>query len=263
MSKTAALCLSVFVAVAVSSSVLAKTSNGLAIAPSASSLSCFVPHGSGPGYNASIGNQQSGKSVCITVGERLLVVLSAGEANASPWRAIRSSKPGILQIAPLTLMFTRGTTGTNFKAIRVGSVELTAERPTCAPAPSGVATCDAIELWRAKVIVRAPAPALPRPSGTGIYGLVLASPTCPVERIGQLCPPRPVAGEVDVRDSGGKTAASTHTDSLGRYAVSLNPGRYTLVVVTGAAFPRCPNDVVAVPSKAPLRVDITCDTGIR
>ena len=263
LSKTAVGLLSMLAAICTSVSVLAAPSNGYATVANVSVPRCLIPHGSGPGYDASIGNQQNGKSVCITVGERLLVVLSSGEPNASAWRAIHVSKPGILQVAPLTLMFSRGTVGTNFKATRIGSVKITSERPACPQAPSGAPTCDAIELWRVTVIVSALTSTLPKPSGTGIYGLLVASPTCPVERIGQPCPPRPVVAEIDIRTTDGSTAAFTHTDSAGRYAVSVRPGHYALIVITGATFPRCPSREVTVSSGSPLRADITCDTGIR
>ena len=263
MSKLAGAFLGVLSAIAISAALLTTSSNGLSTVPNASTPSCLVPHGSGPGYNASIGNQQNGKSVCITIGERLLVVLSAGAPNAAPWRGIHVSKTTVLQIAPLTLMFSRGTTGMNFKAVHLGTVQLTAQRPACAPVPSGAATCDAIQLWRATVIVRASPNALPRPSGTGVYGIVTAGPTCPVERVGQPCPPRPVAAEVDVRNAAGNTVASTHTDSAGRYAVSVSPGSYELLVITGTMFPRCPSSSVTVTSGSPVRTDISCDTGIR
>ncbi|HVA99976.1 MAG TPA: hypothetical protein VNE42_01765 [Acidimicrobiales bacterium] len=246
------------VAIVVSASLLVTSCNRFAAVSNTSTPPCIVPHGSGPGYDAAIGNQQNDKSVCITIGERLLVVLSAGATNASKWRAIHVSRSGILHIAPLTLMFSRGTTGTNFKATDVGTVELTAQRPACAPALSAI-TCDTIEIWRASIIVRAP----PKPSGTGIYGSVMAGPTCPVERAGQPCPPKPVAAVVDVRNVDGVMAASTHTDRAGRYAVSVRPGRYVVLVITGAIYPRCPNDAVTVPSGSRLRADISCDTGIR
>lgn len=222
-----------------------------------------MAHGPGPGYNASIGNQQNGKSVCINVGERLLVVLSAGKPDAWPWGAIHTSKLGILQPAPLTIMFSRGITGRNFKAAHVGAVELTAQRSACAPVASGPATCGGIQRWRVTVFVRASPSVIPRPSGTGVYGIVTAGPTCPVERVDLPCPPRPVAAEVEVRDAAGTTIASTHSDSSGRYAVSVNPGGYALVVITGATFPHCPSDPVTITSRTPLRSDISCDTGIR
>jgi len=246
------------VAIVVSASLLVTSCNRFAAVPNTSSPPCIVPHGSGPGYDASIGNHQNDKSVCITIGERLLVVLSAGATNAPRWRAIHVSRSGILHIAPLTLMLSRGTTGTNFKATDVGTVELSSQRPACAPALSAT-TCDTIEIWRASIIVRAP----PKPSRTGIYGSVMAGPTCPVERAGHPCPPKPVTAVVDVRNVYGDIVASTHTDSAGRYAVSVRPGTYAVLVITGAIFPRCPIDTVTVLSGSPRRVDISCDTGIR
>jgi len=91
----------------------------------------------------------------VATGERLLVVLSGPSPSAAPWRAIHVSRAGVLQIAPLTLMFRRGSTGTNFRAVRAGTVVLSAARPACGPAPSGAPTCGAVERWHATVIVRA------------------------------------------------------------------------------------------------------------
>jgi hypothetical protein len=101
------------------------------------------------------------------------------------------------------------------------------------------------------------------PVGSGAYGFVTAGPTCPVERPDQPCPPRPVSAEIDARDASGSTVASTTSDSSGRYGLRLTPGAYTLVVVIPSGFPRCPETPVTVPSGAPTRADISCDTGIR
>jgi len=221
---------------------------------------CLVPHGAGPGYNASIGNEQNDESVCITIGEKLLVLLSAASPNASPWQEVRVSTPGILKTAPLTIMFARGLTGTNFQAVHSGTVRLTSQRPACGPTTTGSPVCDAIEEWQATVIVRR---SVGVPSNTGVYGTVTAGPTCPVERVGQPCPPRPVMGEVELRDTSGATVGSTRTASDGRYALRARPGTYTLVVDTGSTFPRCPSKSVTVVTGERLLADISCDTGIR
>jgi hypothetical protein len=63
--------------------------------------------------------------------------------------------------------------------------------------------------------------------------------------------------------SGGSSVASTHSDSNGRYAISLSPGQYSLVVDTGSSFPRCPTTPVTVQARRAARADIACDTGIR
>jgi hypothetical protein len=128
--------------------------NAPTVPPTAVTRPCTVPHHPGPGYNASITNQQNGDRVCIGVGEKLLVFLSAPSPKAPPWRPVTAAPPGILRVAPLTLLLTRGVTGTNFLAVRPGVVEVTSERPVCGPPPPGGATCDAIVLWRATVVVQ-------------------------------------------------------------------------------------------------------------
>ena len=97
---------------------------------------------------------------------------------------------------------------------------------------------------------------------SGVAGTVSAAPTCPVEVAARPCPPRPVSAEIDVRDGNGGTVAETESSSDGRYRVTVPPGSYTLVVVTGT-FPRCPDTPVSVQAGVSARVDIICDTGIR
>ena len=97
----------------------------------------------------------------------------------------------------------------------------------------------------------------------GIYGTITASPTCPVERPGQGCPPRPVVATVEVQKRH-HTVASTRSNSAGDYAVGVpRPGTYTVVVNTGSTFPRCPTQLVTVPKGQSAPVDIACDSGIR
>ncbi|GAC1305355.1 MAG: hypothetical protein NVSMB16_00860 [Acidimicrobiales bacterium] len=84
-----------------------------------------------------------------------------------------------------------------------------------------------------------------------------------MQRVGQTCTPSPVNGRVDAQRADGSVAGSTHTDGSGDYSLILNPGQYTLVVVTGATYPRCPSTPVTVTSGPPTRTDIACDTGMR
>lgn len=229
---------------------------------SVSTPSCLRPSGAGPGFDASIGNQQNNKTICISTGERLLVLLSAGSANATPWSAIRVSKTGLLGVAPLTMMLSRGLTGRNFKAIAVGTLQLSSQRRACPQAPPGGATCEAIELWRVTIdIVKSSIPS--RPTLSVIYGKVTQSPTCPVQRAGQNCLPAPVSASIEVRNIHGRVVASTRTNTAGNYTVGVQSGKYTLAVVTGRAFPRCPHDVVTLAADSRVRADISCDTGIR
>lgn len=96
-----------------------------------------------------------------------------------------------------------------------------------------------------------------------VYGSVTAGPTCPVERIDQPCPPRPVQTTVQATSIAGGTGGSATTDDEGRYQMSLPPGRYILSAQSGAVFPQCqPIEVAVIPNSA-TRADISCDTGIR
>ena len=108
-----------------------------------------------------------------------------------------------------------------------------------------------------------PPPPLRPATGVGAYGYISAGPTCPVERPGHPCPPRPVSNGVTAVTAGCATVASTHSDSSGRCAVELSPGRFTLVVTTPTGWPRCPPTAVTVKAGSATRADISCDTGIR
>jgi carboxypeptidase family protein len=101
------------------------------------------------------------------------------------------------------------------------------------------------------------------PPGSGVYGVVSAGPTCPVERAGQPCPPRPLSATVTATNTSTGTVASSHSDSLGRYTLPLPPGTYTVTATTGSAVPRCSPTTATVASGRAARADVTCDTGIR
>jgi hypothetical protein len=117
---------------------------------------CTSTGGAGPGYNASIGNRQNGATVCIVVGEKLLVLLSVSPTSGSSWGHVQASPSGILTSAPLTLMLSQGLTGTNFLATSPGVVELTAHRHACSASQSGSASCSSLLSWKSIVVVRSP-----------------------------------------------------------------------------------------------------------
>ncbi len=126
--------------------------------------------------------------------------------------------------------------------------------PAFSPPPTGTVPVQLTE---------PPATAPPHPpAGSGVFGFVTAGPTCPVERSGQPCPPRPVGGRVEA-EAGGAVAGSADIGADGSYRLSLQPGAYTLVVQTGSTLPACPRTQVTVPAGQSVRADISCDTGIR
>jgi hypothetical protein len=110
-----------------------------------------------------------------------------------------------------------------------------------------------------------------RPASTGssgstalVSGVVQASPGCPVEQQGQNCQPRALGDvRVEARSVPAGVTATTRTSTGGHYSFRLAPGRYVLVAVMGQVIPHCPHVSVSVTSPAPVRADITCDSGIR
>lgn len=128
----------------------AKASQGR---PVSMTSACRVPSGRGPGYDASIGVKQNGETICISVGERLLVLLTSPEPQGPRWAPIGASPAGILGPAPMSLMLSRGATAANFRALKAGTAQLTSVRHVCPPAKPGVASCDSMQGWRVTVKV--------------------------------------------------------------------------------------------------------------
>ncbi|MGD0121135.1 MAG: carboxypeptidase-like regulatory domain-containing protein [Candidatus Limnocylindrales bacterium] len=109
------------------------------------------------------------------------------------------------------------------------------------------------------------APAGTSTLATGVRGIVLAGPTCPVERPNESACVRPVSGAtVLALDSAGGEAGRAVSDSTGAYFLRLPPGSYEIVPqavpgLMGVA----PATAVTVTAGAPLQLDLQYDTGIR
>jgi branched-chain amino acid transport system permease protein len=103
------------------------------------------------------------------------------------------------------------------------------------------------------------------PVGTGIGGVVVASPVCPVERPGDPgCAPRPVAGAVViVRGADGAEVARATTAADGRYAVSLPPGQFTVEGAPVEGLMGNPSPIGVEVGDGIVTVDLQYDTGIR
>jgi hypothetical protein len=106
--------------------------------------------------------------------------------------------------------------------------------------------------------------AAPAPD-SGIEGLVLIGPTCPVEQVGQGCADEPYAGAVKVVEaSSGKVVTTIRSGEDGKFRVALPPGSYRLEPVPasgGLPFGK-PIDVVVRPHTYE-EVTVSFDSGIR
>jgi hypothetical protein len=102
------------------------------------------------------------------------------------------------------------------------------------------------------------------PPGTGIRGIVMLGPTCPVESVTSPCPDRPFEGDVLATASDGATAEAS-TDALGRFTMDLRAGTYVVVAIV----PNEGGPPTAVPQRVKVRtgsysqVTLEVDTGIR
>jgi hypothetical protein len=105
-----------------------------------------------------------------------------------------------------------------------------------------------------------PQPATVYTAASGVNGQTVAGPTCPVERAGHPCPPRPVT-DATVTARGPQTK-STHTDAKGDFTLKLDPGSYDVSADSKSSF-SCKTQRVQVVAHRYTHVTINCDTGIR
>ena len=111
-----------------------------------------APAGIGPDANATLQDEDSGRTVCLRQGDVLTVFLHA-PVGEDRWRPITTHDGGVLtprSSGVLTLPL--GVTAAVYRGEREGTVRLTSTRPPCSPSkPAG---CDAAHAWSARVVVR-------------------------------------------------------------------------------------------------------------
>jgi len=116
-----------------------------------------------------------------------------------------------------------------------------------------------------------PAPSPPPPpagDSSGINGVALAGPQCPVERPDSPCPDRPVANaEIDIYNPDrARKITAVFTDNDGRFQVDLAPGDYYLEPQPpdpSRPFPIGSPQTVTVHAGEYTDVTVSYDTGIR
>ena len=121
--------------------------------------------------------------------------------------------------------------------------------------------------WRPAILLCLLAGCTSGPDLTGhVEGTALVGPTCPVESD----PPEPgcedkpyQGGLVLVRSPQGTVAASFPTRDDGSFRVGAPPGDYEIRSPSGATLPACSSPPFAITANAVVRVEVTCDSGIR
>ncbi len=100
------------------------------------------------------------------------------------------------------------------------------------------------------------------PLGSGVRGIVLIGPTCPVERADQPCPDLPFELRIRVLRAH-LLVARTRSGPDGHFRVALPPGLYVLAPVLGPGPPSAPPVAVRVRPHRFAFVTIRVDSGIR
>jgi hypothetical protein len=107
----------------------------------------------------------------------------------------------------------------------------------------------------------------PKPSTSGIAGIVLLGPTCPVMRNppDPQCADKPYQTTLAVKTADGiKTISTFASDTAGKFKVSLPSGAYMITSASSNFYPRCSsNGSVVVGATGYTATTISCDTGIR
>lgn len=220
-----------------------------------------------PSPSVAITRADDGKTIVLRVGDRFLLHL-AEEFN---WIVAVSDASIVKRVAGGLVI--RGAQGI-YEAERAGEIDVTATGVlNCAP----YQPCPALAtVFRAHISVRSTLPyrvtlsQLARDGADAstfvVTGIVLAGPTCPVERIppDPRCADRPVSGaEILFVNGAGDSVGDALSDADGRFSIALPAGRYTLTpqLVRGLLGTAAPQLVVI--TDADIEVTLRYDTGIR
>jgi hypothetical protein len=99
---------------------------------------------------------------------------------------------------------------------------------------------------------------------SGVRGMVLLGPQCPVVQAGTPCPDKPYSTTIRIFRLGSNSPlAITTSNGEGVFQQFLEPGMYTVTPQAGTPFPTCESVVVTVSADTITDVTLSCDTGIR
>jgi hypothetical protein len=98
---------------------------------------------------------------------------------------------------------------------------------------------------------------------SGIRGVVMIGPTCPVVLAGSPCPDQPWHGTVQGFNLAGALIRDTSTDENGAFELPLEPGTYDLVAARPNGLGNAERTRITVRADSYLRVTVRVDSGIR
>lgn len=102
-----------------------------------------------------------------------------------------------------------------------------------------------------------------RQQSGAVSGVVLSAPSCPVERAGSPCPPRPVPGADVTATRGATTVAHVTAGADGRFTIHLDAGAYTITARAVGGIGSTASAHVTIPAGGVATATLTVDSGIR
>lgn len=109
-----------------------------------------TPSSAGCTAVTTLGARDSGRTVCLAVGDTVRVSLDG--TSERPWKPVAVSGPG-LAATNSGLVLLPGDASAAFKAVSTGTTRLESTRPLCA-ARTGQVSCRGIQEWRVTVVVK-------------------------------------------------------------------------------------------------------------
>lgn len=106
------------------------------------------------------------------------------------------------------------------------------------------------------------------PLDSGVEGVVTLGPTCPVMRNppDPQCGDKPYVTTIQVISIGSPKSSpftTVESDKEGKYKIMLPPGEYALQPAGGSVLPRCETKNIKIEASKIIKVDLSCDSGIR
>lgn len=100
---------------------------------------------------------------------------------------------------------------------------------------------------------------------SGVEGIVLLGPQCPVQRIGDTsCDDKPYPTSIEIfREGSDRPYKIVQTDEGAFFKAELEPDVYVVKPQGGRPFPHCSERLVEVFAGEFIEVTLLCDTGIR
>ena len=103
------------------------------------------------------------------------------------------------------------------------------------------------------------------PETSGIKGIVLIGPTCPVETFPPKpdCADKPFSAKIFIKNSNGLKVGEFSSGIDGKFSVPLSPGTYVLEPQSRNVLPRAESQTVIVQENKFAEIIVNYDSGIR